>query len=87
MNATAQFSAPRALDVCPRPSSYVDVLNLQPTRSIPPIVAMDTTSKAAPLASPKVVKNSKGALVPSSQMAHIAYGCGKRPASSQNAHS
>ncbi|KAF2786025.1 ubiquitin carboxyl-terminal hydrolase-like protein 22 [Melanomma pulvis-pyrius CBS 109.77] len=36
---------------------------------------MDTVAKAPPLASPKVVKNSKGALVPSSQMAHIAYGC------------
>ncbi|PSN62895.1 ubiquitin carboxyl-terminal hydrolase-like protein 22 [Corynespora cassiicola Philippines] len=39
---------------------------------------MDTltaAAKAAPLASPKVVKNSKGAIVPSSQMAHIAYGC------------
>ncbi|KAF2685581.1 ubiquitin carboxyl-terminal hydrolase-like protein 22 [Lentithecium fluviatile CBS 122367] len=39
---------------------------------------MDTivvAPKAAPLASPKVVKNAKGALVPSSQMAHIAYGC------------
>jgi ubiquitin carboxyl-terminal hydrolase 22/27/51 len=41
---------------------------------------MDTivvASKAAPLASPKVVKNSKGAIVPSSQMAHVEYGCGK----------
>ncbi|KAF2641347.1 ubiquitin carboxyl-terminal hydrolase-like protein 22 [Massarina eburnea CBS 473.64] len=39
---------------------------------------MDTiaaTSKGASLASPKIVKNSKGAIVPSSQMAHIAYGC------------
>jgi ubiquitin carboxyl-terminal hydrolase 22/27/51 len=33
-------------------------------------------SKAASLASPKVVKNAKGNIVPSSQMAHIAYGCG-----------
>jgi ubiquitin carboxyl-terminal hydrolase 22/27/51 len=32
--------------------------------------------KAASLASPKVVKNAKGNIVPSSQMAHIAYGCG-----------
>ncbi|KAL6709589.1 hypothetical protein ACN47E_001524 [Coniothyrium glycines] len=32
-------------------------------------------SKAASLASPKVVKNAKGNIVPSSQMAHIAYGC------------
>jgi ubiquitin carboxyl-terminal hydrolase 22/27/51 len=32
--------------------------------------------KAGPLASPKVVKNSKGAIVPSSQMAHVGYGCG-----------
>ncbi|KAF1956523.1 ubiquitin carboxyl-terminal hydrolase 2 [Byssothecium circinans] len=31
--------------------------------------------KGASLASPKVIKNSKGAIVPSSQMAHIAYGC------------
>ncbi|KAF1920509.1 ubiquitin carboxyl-terminal hydrolase-like protein 22 [Ampelomyces quisqualis] len=31
--------------------------------------------KAASLASPKVVKNAKGNIVPSSQMAHIAYGC------------
>jgi ubiquitin carboxyl-terminal hydrolase 22/27/51 len=41
---------------------------------------MDTIAvapKGAPLASPKVVKNAKGALVPSSQMAHIAYGCGE----------
>lgn len=40
---------------------------------------MDTIAvapKAAPLASPKVVKNAKGNIVPSSQMAHIAYGCG-----------
>ncbi|PVH97694.1 cysteine proteinase [Periconia macrospinosa] len=39
---------------------------------------MDTIAvapKGASLASPKVVKNSKGAIVPSSQMAHIAYGC------------
>lgn len=39
---------------------------------------MDTvtvTPKPAPLASPKVVKNSKGAIVPSSQMAHVEYGC------------
>ncbi|KAH8727111.1 ubiquitin carboxyl-terminal hydrolase-like protein 22 [Phaeosphaeriaceae sp. PMI808] len=39
---------------------------------------MDTIavgSKAASLASPKVVKNAKGNIVPSSQMAHIAYGC------------
>ncbi|KAI8939638.1 hypothetical protein NX059_003396 [Plenodomus lindquistii] len=32
-------------------------------------------SKAASLASPKIVKNAKGNIVPSSQMAHIAYGC------------
>ncbi|CAO2656075.1 Nn.00g048780.m01.CDS01 [Neocucurbitaria sp. VM-36] len=31
--------------------------------------------KGASLASPKVVKNAKGNIVPSSQMAHIAYGC------------
>jgi ubiquitin carboxyl-terminal hydrolase 22/27/51 len=40
---------------------------------------MDTIAvapKAASLASPKVVKNAKGNIVPSSQMAHIAYGCG-----------
>lgn len=39
---------------------------------------MDTitaTSKGTNLASPKVVKNAKGNIVPSSQMAHIAYGC------------
>jgi ubiquitin carboxyl-terminal hydrolase 22/27/51 len=35
--------------------------------------------KAASLASPKVVKNAKGNIVPSSQMAHIAYGCGMFP--------
>jgi ubiquitin carboxyl-terminal hydrolase 22/27/51 len=28
------------------------------------------------VASPKIVKNAKGNIVPSSQMAHIAYGCG-----------
>lgn len=33
--------------------------------------------KGASLASPKIVKNAKGNIVPSSQMAHIAYGCGK----------
>ena len=33
-------------------------------------------SKAASLASAKVVKNAKGNIVPSSQMAHIVYGCG-----------
>ena len=41
---------------------------------------MDTIAvapKAAALASPKIVKNAKGNIVPSSQMAHIAYGCGK----------
>ena len=32
--------------------------------------------KGASLASPKIVKNAKGNIVPSSQMAHIAYGCG-----------
>jgi hypothetical protein len=32
--------------------------------------------KATSLASPKVVKNAKGNIIPSSQMAHIAYGCG-----------
>jgi ubiquitin carboxyl-terminal hydrolase 22/27/51 len=32
-------------------------------------------TKAASLASAKVVKNAKGNIVPSSQMAHIAYGC------------
>ncbi|KAF2470362.1 ubiquitin carboxyl-terminal hydrolase-like protein 22 [Lindgomyces ingoldianus] len=39
---------------------------------------MDTitvTPKGASLASPKVVKNSKGAIVPSSQMAYVEYGC------------
>ena len=39
---------------------------------------MDTitvTPKPAPLASPKLVKNAKGAIVPSSQMAHVEYGC------------
>ncbi|KAF2738299.1 ubiquitin carboxyl-terminal hydrolase-like protein 22 [Polyplosphaeria fusca] len=39
---------------------------------------MDTivvAAKAAPLASPKLVKNSKGAIVPSSQMAYVEYGC------------
>ncbi|KAH7095029.1 hypothetical protein FB567DRAFT_511594 [Paraphoma chrysanthemicola] len=39
---------------------------------------MDTIAvapKAVSLASPKVVKNAKGNIVPSSQMAHIAYGC------------
>lgn len=34
-------------------------------------------SKAAALASAKVVKNAKGNIVPSSQMAHIVYGCGE----------
>lgn len=34
-------------------------------------------SKAASLASAKVVKNAKGNIVPSSQMAHIVYGCGE----------
>lgn len=34
-------------------------------------------TKAASLASAKVVKNAKGNIVPSSQMAHIAYGCGE----------
>ena len=41
---------------------------------------MDTIAvapKGTSLASPKVVKNAKGNIVPSSQMAHIAYGCGK----------
>ncbi|KAH6637444.1 ubiquitin carboxyl-terminal hydrolase-like protein 22 [Boeremia exigua] len=33
------------------------------------------SSKAASLASAKVVKNAKGNIVPSSQMAHIVYGC------------
>lgn len=37
---------------------------------------MDAGSKAASLASAKVVKNAKGNIVPSSQMAHIVYGCG-----------
>lgn len=32
-------------------------------------------AKAAAMASPKVVKNSKGAIVPSSQMAHVENGC------------
>lgn len=44
---------------------------------------MDTIAvapKASALASPKIVKNAKGNIVPSSQMAHIAYGCGKRSA-------
>ncbi|KAI4664850.1 uncharacterized protein J4E79_003148 [Alternaria viburni] len=39
---------------------------------------MDTMAvapKASALASPKIVKNAKGNIVPSSQMAHIAYGC------------
>ncbi|KAG9192141.1 ubiquitin carboxyl-terminal hydrolase 22/27/51 [Alternaria panax] len=39
---------------------------------------MDTIAvapKASALASPKIVKNAKGNIVPSSQMAHIAYGC------------
>ncbi|KAJ4365559.1 hypothetical protein N0V83_008179 [Neocucurbitaria cava] len=31
--------------------------------------------KGASLASPKIIKNAKGNIVPSSQMAHIAYGC------------
>ena len=34
------------------------------------------SSKAAALASAKVVKNAKGNIVPSSQKAHIVYGCG-----------
>jgi ubiquitin carboxyl-terminal hydrolase 22/27/51 len=34
-------------------------------------------TKTASLASAKVVKNAKGNIVPSSQMAHIAYGCGE----------
>ncbi|KAH8644238.1 hypothetical protein IG631_01702 [Alternaria alternata] len=41
---------------------------------------MDTIAvapKASALASPKIVKNAKGNIVPSSQMAHIAYGCGE----------
>ncbi|ORY09783.1 ubiquitin carboxyl-terminal hydrolase 2 [Clohesyomyces aquaticus] len=37
--------------------------------------AISATPKAASLASPKVVKNSKGAIVPSSQMAYVEYGC------------
>jgi ubiquitin carboxyl-terminal hydrolase 22/27/51 len=38
---------------------------------------MDTaSSKAAALASAKVIKNAKGNIVPSSQKAHIVYGCG-----------
>ena len=37
---------------------------------------MDAISKGSALASPKLIKNAKGAVVPSSQMAHIAYGCG-----------
>ncbi|KAH7378719.1 ubiquitin carboxyl-terminal hydrolase 2 [Pyrenochaeta sp. MPI-SDFR-AT-0127] len=39
---------------------------------------MDTIAvapKGTSLASPKIVKNAKGNIVPSSQMAHIAYGC------------
>ena len=32
--------------------------------------------KSASLASPKVVKNSKGNIVPSSQMTRVEYGCG-----------
>ncbi|KAJ4300672.1 hypothetical protein N0V90_002760 [Kalmusia sp. IMI 367209] len=36
---------------------------------------MDTIAKPPALASPKLVKNAKGTVVPSSQMAHIAYGC------------
>lgn len=55
---------------------------------------MDTTAKPPTLASPKLVKNAKGAVVPSSQMAHIAYGCGKsfpattcqRPLTAHRAH-
>jgi hypothetical protein len=35
-------------------------------------------SKTSALASPKIVKNAKGNIVPSSQMAHIAYGCGEQ---------
>jgi ubiquitin carboxyl-terminal hydrolase 22/27/51 len=38
--------------------------------------AIAVATKAASLASPKVVKNAKGNIVPSSQMAHIVYGCG-----------
>jgi ubiquitin carboxyl-terminal hydrolase 22/27/51 len=39
---------------------------------------MDGTagSKAA-LAAAKVIKNAKGNIVPSSQKAHIVYGCGR----------
>jgi hypothetical protein len=40
---------------------------------------MDSTAKPPALASPKLIKNAKGAVVPSSQMAHIAYGCGTFP--------
>lgn len=40
---------------------------------------MDAIAKQSALASPKLVKNAKGAVVPSSQMAHIAYGCGALP--------
>ncbi|KAL5372460.1 hypothetical protein DPSP01_013483 [Paraphaeosphaeria sporulosa] len=36
---------------------------------------MDAIAKPSALASPKLIKNAKGAVVPSSQMAHIAYGC------------
>jgi ubiquitin carboxyl-terminal hydrolase 22/27/51 len=43
---------------------------------------MDTITvapKTSALASPKIVKNAKGNIVPSSQMPHIAYGCGSSP--------
>ena len=48
---------------------------IDPT-SITQVNNMAADSKAASLASAKVIKNAKGNIVPSSQMAHIVYGCG-----------
>ena len=36
-----------------------------------------TPKAASELASPKVRKNSKGAIVVNNQMAHVEFGCGK----------
>ena len=52
-------------------------MNVESHLFILPTSNMDAaSSKAAALASAKVVKNAKGNIVPSSQKAHIVYGCG-----------
>lgn len=51
-------------------------MNIHTHISVSSTRTMDASSKAA-LAAAKVIKNAKGNIVPSSQKAHIVYGCGE----------